>query len=218
MLCYASDGQGLVSSRPNARKTLFYSRSRALGPLSKKSCFLFQKNNKHVHGMCFKNVKVRRCLWIGDWLYLHCTVLYYPQALVSNLYFFSQLLYKRYSTNFLVRMLGAWQDIPGTSQSVPVSGLAYYVSPPRSWVNHPPPLVVLIWQFIIAATPRLIISIVIHLCLFLSHIGSYLLYRRWPFRGLAVYQRTYTNVTPTGFAAVPLTGAAALFGGHNCLK
>jgi len=53
-------------------------------------------------------------------------------ALVSNLYFFSQLLYKRYSTNFLVRMLGAWQDIPGTSQSVPVSGLAYYVSPPRS--------------------------------------------------------------------------------------
>merc|ERR1711990_395611 len=53
-------------------------------------------------------------------------------ALVSNLYFFSQLLYKRYSTNFLVRLLGAWKEIPGTTQSVPVSGLAYYVSPPRS--------------------------------------------------------------------------------------
>jgi len=53
-------------------------------------------------------------------------------ALVSNLYFFSQLLYKRYSTNFLVRMLGAWHEIPGSGQSVPVSGLAYYVSPPRS--------------------------------------------------------------------------------------
>lgn len=53
-------------------------------------------------------------------------------ALVSNLYFFSQLLFKRYSTNFLVRMLGAWQEVKGTSQSVPVSGLAYYVSPPRS--------------------------------------------------------------------------------------
>merc|ERR1719377_162857 len=33
-------------------------------------------------------------------------------ALVSNLYFFSQLLYRRYSTNFLVRMLGAWHEIP----------------------------------------------------------------------------------------------------------
>merc|ERR1711865_420718 len=53
-------------------------------------------------------------------------------ALVSNLYFLSQLLYKRYSTNFLVRMLGAWHEIPGSGQSVPVSGLAYYVSPPRS--------------------------------------------------------------------------------------
>merc|ERR1712227_511842 len=53
-------------------------------------------------------------------------------ALVSNLYFFSQLLYKRYSTNFLVRMLGAWHEIPGSGQSVPISGLAYYVSPPRT--------------------------------------------------------------------------------------
>ena len=48
-------------------------------------------------------------------------------ALVSNLYFFSQLLYKRYSTNFFVRMIGVWQDIPGSSQSVPRSGFAYVV-------------------------------------------------------------------------------------------
>lgn len=53
-------------------------------------------------------------------------------ALVSNLYFFSQVLYKRYSTNFFVRMIGAWQEMPQSGQSVPVSGLAYYVSPPRS--------------------------------------------------------------------------------------
>merc|ERR1719398_618862 len=33
-------------------------------------------------------------------------------ALVSNLYFFSQLLYKRYSTNFFVKMLGTWHEIP----------------------------------------------------------------------------------------------------------
>jgi len=42
-------------------------------------------------------------------------------------------LYKRYSSNFLVRLFGRWQDIEGGGgQSVPVGGLAYYVSPPQS--------------------------------------------------------------------------------------
>jgi len=55
-------------------------------------------------------------------------------ALVSNLYFFSQLLYKRYSSNILVQLLGKWQDVdgPGGTQSIAVGGLAYYVSPPSS--------------------------------------------------------------------------------------
>jgi len=54
-------------------------------------------------------------------------------ALVSNLYFLSQLLYRRFSGNILVNMLGQWQDsanAPG--QSIPIGGLAYYVSPPSS--------------------------------------------------------------------------------------
>ena len=52
-------------------------------------------------------------------------------ALVSNLYFLSQMLYNRYSGVLLVRLLGVWKeqkDNPG--QSIPVSGLAYYISPP----------------------------------------------------------------------------------------
>jgi len=55
-------------------------------------------------------------------------------ALVSNLYFFSQLLYKRYSSNILVQLLGRWQEEQGAmgSTSRPVGGLAYYVSPPVS--------------------------------------------------------------------------------------
>lgn len=54
-------------------------------------------------------------------------------ALISNLYFFSQLLYKRYSGNFLIRLLGRWQDVEGGGgNTVPVGGLAYYVSPPQS--------------------------------------------------------------------------------------
>ena len=55
-------------------------------------------------------------------------------ALVSNLYFFSQLLYKRFSTNLLVRLLGVWQEAEG-GQSIPVGGFAYYVSPPTSLAN-----------------------------------------------------------------------------------
>jgi protein transport protein SEC61 subunit alpha len=55
-------------------------------------------------------------------------------ALVSNLYFFSQLLYKRFSSNILVQLLGQWDDVDtgAGSQSIPVGGLAYYVSPPSS--------------------------------------------------------------------------------------
>ena len=52
-------------------------------------------------------------------------------ALVSNLYFFSQLLYRRYRTYYLVNLLGQWQDIDNSTHSIPVGGLAYYISPPR---------------------------------------------------------------------------------------
>merc|ERR1719181_560274 len=53
-------------------------------------------------------------------------------ALVSNLYFLSQLMYKRFPTNLLVRMLGKWQELEGGGASIPVGGVAYYISPPRS--------------------------------------------------------------------------------------
>merc|ERR1712134_23988 len=47
-------------------------------------------------------------------------------ALVSNLYFLSQLLYNRAPTNVLVRLLGQWQDVEGTmGQKIPVGGIAY---------------------------------------------------------------------------------------------
>jgi protein transport protein SEC61 subunit alpha len=54
-------------------------------------------------------------------------------ALVSNMYFFSQLLHKRFPTNFLVNLFGRWQSMPN-GQSVPVGGLAYFVSPPQRCV------------------------------------------------------------------------------------
>jgi len=55
-------------------------------------------------------------------------------ALVSNLYFLSQLLYTRYSSNVLVKLLGVWKEVKeNRGQSIPVSGIAYYISPPQSF-------------------------------------------------------------------------------------
>jgi protein transport protein SEC61 subunit alpha len=57
-------------------------------------------------------------------------------ALVSNLYFISQMLYNKFSSNFLVRLLGDWRvsEYSG-GQSIPVGGLCYYMSPPNSWAH-----------------------------------------------------------------------------------
>ena len=43
--------------------------------------------------------------------YTSSTPIILQTALVSNLYFISQILYRRFKTNFLVKLLGVWQDI-----------------------------------------------------------------------------------------------------------
>jgi protein transport protein SEC61 subunit alpha len=53
-------------------------------------------------------------------------------ALVSNLYFISQLLFKRYGGNLLVQLLGRWKESDYTGQMHPIGGLVYYISPPNS--------------------------------------------------------------------------------------
>jgi len=60
-------------------------------------------------------------------------------AMTTNLFFFSQLLYRRFKSNMLVNFLGQWQDTEFGGNSIPVGGLAYYISPPSSfsdiWVD-----------------------------------------------------------------------------------
>merc|ERR1711907_397386 len=51
-------------------------------------------------------------------------------ALVSNLYFMSQLVYKRFPKNIVVGLIGSWKE-SGGGQMIPVNGLAYYISPPQ---------------------------------------------------------------------------------------
>jgi protein transport protein SEC61 subunit alpha len=53
-------------------------------------------------------------------------------ALVSNLYFISQMLASKFSGNFLVNLLGVWSDSEGSGRSMPISGICYYMSPPES--------------------------------------------------------------------------------------
>merc|ERR1712195_284409 len=48
---------------------------------------------------------------------------------------FSQLLYRRFKSNMLVNLLGQWQETDFGGQSIPVGGLAYYISPPHSLSN-----------------------------------------------------------------------------------
>jgi protein transport protein SEC61 subunit alpha len=56
-------------------------------------------------------------------------------AFVSNLYFFSQILSKKFRGNFLVNLLGKWQEYDMSGRSAPVGGLAYYISPPQNFVD-----------------------------------------------------------------------------------
>jgi len=53
-------------------------------------------------------------------------------ALISNMYFISQLLYKQYGGNLLVKMLGTWPSEDAPNAGMPDGGLAYYLSPPRN--------------------------------------------------------------------------------------
>eukprot|EP01133_Synstelium_polycarpum_P007896 gene7896-9270_t len=51
-------------------------------------------------------------------------------ALVSNLYFLSQLLYRRFPENILINLIGSWRMSEYGGHMIPVGGLTYYISPP----------------------------------------------------------------------------------------
>ncbi|KAI9313873.1 SecY subunit domain-containing protein [Dichotomocladium elegans] len=53
-------------------------------------------------------------------------------TLASNVFMISQMLYKRFGSNILVRILGVWEPFEGSNQLFATGGIAYYLSPPRS--------------------------------------------------------------------------------------
>jgi protein transport protein SEC61 subunit alpha len=56
-------------------------------------------------------------------------------ALVSNYFFISQLIWRRLGDNLITNIIGAWQQVEGAYQqhSIPVGGIAYYLSPPNTF-------------------------------------------------------------------------------------
>ncbi|XP_064399121.1 protein transport protein Sec61 subunit alpha [Halichondria panicea] len=55
-------------------------------------------------------------------------------ALISNLYFISQMLASKFAGNILVNLLGVWGAVGGggPARSYPIGGLCYYLSPPET--------------------------------------------------------------------------------------
>ena len=56
-------------------------------------------------------------------------------ALISNIYFVSQMLYNAQPTSPFIKLIGEWASVDGSGGSgtvVPVGGLVYYISPPAT--------------------------------------------------------------------------------------
>jgi preprotein translocase subunit SecY len=54
-------------------------------------------------------------------------------ALVSNVYFFSQMLHRNFRGNFITSLFGTWQEAGYQGQIVPVGGLIYYITSPKTF-------------------------------------------------------------------------------------
>jgi protein transport protein SEC61 subunit alpha len=56
-------------------------------------------------------------------------------ALVSNVYFFSQMLYRNFKGSFITSIFGKWQEAGYQGQIVPVGGLIYYITSPKTFLD-----------------------------------------------------------------------------------
>lgn len=54
-------------------------------------------------------------------------------ALTSNVFIISQMIYTRYPSSILAKILGTWEPREGSAQLFAVSGISYYMQPPTNW-------------------------------------------------------------------------------------
>lgn len=56
-------------------------------------------------------------------------------ALISNIFFISQLLFNKFPNNILVRLLGVWEPSEGSSHFSATSGISYFISAPNNFTQ-----------------------------------------------------------------------------------
>ena len=86
---------------------------------------------KYEVSICHKNEPGRYRTYPIKLFYSSNIPIILQSALVSNLFFVSQILYKKFKGNILIGLLGKWQDSEN-GHSYPIGGLSYYLSPPQS--------------------------------------------------------------------------------------
>lgn len=83
-----------------------------------------------------KNTRVRKGVQGGSWpiklFYTSNIPIILQSALVSNVFMASQVMWSRMGSNFITNILGRWQVTP-SGRNLPVGGLVYYMSAPRSF-------------------------------------------------------------------------------------
>ncbi len=69
-----------------------------------------------------------RCFLLSNWV----LKLLWLTPILLHMFWGLQLLYKRYSSNFIVNLLGKWKEseYSQSGQLIPVGGLVYYITPP----------------------------------------------------------------------------------------
>lgn len=66
--------------------------------------------------------------------YTSSTPIMLQSALSQNVVMLSQMLFSRYPSSMLTRVLGIWEaNRSGSGQLIPTHGVAYYMLPPQSW-------------------------------------------------------------------------------------
>ena len=86
--------------------------------------------SKQAPGACYKQpIKL---------FYSSTTPVIISNWIISNLYLISQVLYKRYGSSLLIKLLGTWAEKNG--EQVATGGIAYFVTPPKNFfefIVHP---------------------------------------------------------------------------------
>jgi protein transport protein SEC61 subunit alpha len=59
----------------------------------------------------------------------------YPIRLFYPSNFFSQMLYRNFRGNFITSIFGTWQEAGYQGQIVPVGGLIYYITSPKTFYD-----------------------------------------------------------------------------------